>query len=108
MLPKALKYAMTLQAELLAMIAEEIHHQAEDFVRKNSDEGYEAYLGQLVDNIERTVDTLTTPLDPLIQTANKLQQDLNLNTPPISLSDTLDRLTEHVRNLRKKGDVSES
>lgn len=101
MFPKVLKYALTLQAELLAMVAEEIHHKAEDFVRENSDEGYEAYLSQLVDNIERTVDTFATPLEPLIHTVNKLQQDLNLGSP-MSLSETLDRLTEHVRSLRKK------
>jgi non-homologous end joining protein Ku len=101
MVPNFLKYALTLQAELLSMVAEEIHHKAEDFVRQNSDDGYEAYLAQLVDNIERTVDTLATPFEPVIQGMNKLQQDLNLGTPA-TLSETLDRLTEHVRGLRKK------
>ncbi|PIQ24321.1 hypothetical protein COW36_24015 [bacterium (Candidatus Blackallbacteria) CG17_big_fil_post_rev_8_21_14_2_50_48_46] len=101
MVPKFFKYALTLQAELLAMVSEEIHNKAEDFVRQNSDEGYEAYLSQLVDNIEKTVDTLATPLEPLIKTVNKLQEDLHLGTP-MSLSETLDRMTEHVRSMRKK------
>lgn len=100
MFPKVVKYALTLQAELLAMIAEEIQHKAEDFVRQNSDEGYEAYLNQLVDNIERTVDTIATPLEPLIHSIQQLQRDLNLGSP-VNLSETLDRLIAHLRNLKK-------
>ena len=63
MLTDLLKYGLTLQAEIVAMVAEEVHHRAEDFVRKNADEGYEAYLNSLVGNLEKTVDTLAKPVD---------------------------------------------
>jgi hypothetical protein len=96
MLTDLLKYGLTLQAEIVAMVAEEVHHRAEDFVRKNADEGYEAYLNSLVGNLEKTVDTLAKPVDTALNGFYQMT-----GAAPGSLP-TISGVMDHIKGLRKQ------
>lgn len=73
MIMDLLKHSFTLQMEILAMVSEEIHQRAENYVQSHSDEAYEAFLSQLIDNVEKTLDTFAGPLEGLMEQFQSLR-----------------------------------
>ena len=99
MLPDLIRHSLTLQVEIIAMVSEEIQQRAESYVQSHSDEAYERYLNQIIDNVEKTVDFVSAPIEQWIQYSKKLQSD---NTNPLSLNwnDGLETLNNRIQELK--------
>lgn len=100
MLPDIIRHSLTLQVEIIAMVSEEIQQRAESYVQANSDESYERYLNQIINNLEKTVDVVSAPLEQWISYSKKLQSS---STNPLGLNwnDALDTLNARIQEVKR-------
>lgn len=89
MLPSFLKYGLTLQAEIVAMVAEEVQHKADEFIKKNADEGYDNYLSGIVNQLESTFDSVSKPIEALDGVLSKVIPENQITK---EIENTLDKI----------------
>lgn len=95
-----IRHSFTLQVEIIAMVSEEIQQRAESYVQKHSDESYERYLNQIINNLEKTVDVVSAPIEQWIDYSKKLQGN-NQNPLGLNWSDALDTLNARIQELKR-------
>ncbi|HEY9839387.1 MAG TPA: hypothetical protein V6D23_02945 [Candidatus Obscuribacterales bacterium] len=102
MLPDLIRHAFTLQMEIVAMVAEEIQQRAESYVQTHSDEAYEAFLNQIIDGVEKTIDLVAAPVEAVMQQIQGLRPQTD---PPSGLTlnwnEALETLQSRIQDLRK-------
>ncbi|MBF2054505.1 MAG: hypothetical protein IGS03_13750 [Candidatus Sericytochromatia bacterium] len=102
MLPDFIRHPLTLNMEIVAMVAEEIQQRAEYFVQTHSDEAYEAYLNQMINQIEKTVDTLATPFEQVMKMVQDLRPEHSSNSPlNLNWQDAFQTLNSRIQELKK-------
>jgi len=105
MLHNLIRHSIILQMELVSMVAEEVQQRAEAYVQKNSDEAYEAFLNQMIANLEKTVDLVALPIENLGELFNKLnpvaQDSENFPASPINWTDAKQELQKRIQDLKK-------
>ena len=105
MLPNLIRHSIILQMELVSMVAEEIQQRAEAYVQSNSDEAYEAFLNQMIGNIEKTVDLMALPIENLGQFLNNLypasENSAGFPASPINWNDAKQELQKRIQDLKK-------
>ncbi len=99
MLPDIIRHGLTLQVEIIAMVSEEIQQRAESYVQEHSDESYERYLNQIIDNVEKTVDFVSAPIEQWIQYSKKLQENTN-NPLSLNWNEGLETLNTRIQELK--------
>ncbi len=100
MLPDFIRHSLTLQVEIIAMVSEEIQQRAESYVQANSDESYERYLNQIINQLEKTVDVVSAPVEQWIQYSKKLQASSH-NPLGLNWNDALDTLNARIQELKR-------
>lgn len=102
MFPDLFRHAFTLQMEIVAMVAEEIQQRAESYVQSHSDEAYEAFLNQLIDGVEKTVDLVAVPVETVMQQLQGLRPQSE-GSPSLVLNwnEALETLQARIQSLRK-------
>ena len=101
MLPDFIRHTFTLQMEILSMVAEEIQQQAESYVQSHSDEAYEAYLNNIIDSVEKTVDFFAGPAEVVMQSLKSFQP--TSDTPPglpINWNEALSTLNARIQDIK--------
>lgn len=102
MFPDLFRHAFTLQMEIVAMVAEEVQQRAEAFVQKHSDEAYEAFLNQLIDGVEKTVDLVAVPVETVMQQLQGLRPDGDqASSLSLNWNEALETLQSRIQSLRK-------
>lgn len=99
MFPKFIQHALTLQMEIVSMIAEEIQQQAESYVRTHGGEDYERFLNDLIANLEKSVDFVATPFEQMMQQINTLRPTSS-STPQVNWNRALDTLSTRIQELK--------
>lgn len=102
MLPDLFRHALTLNMEIVAMVAEEIQTRAESYVQTHSDEAYETFLNQIIDGVEKTVDLVAAPVETVMQQLQGLRP--NSETPSqltLNWNEALSTLQGRIQDLRK-------
>lgn len=102
MLPNFIRHTLTLNMEIVAMVAEEIQQRAEYFVQTHSDEDYEAYLNQMINQIEKTVDTVAAPFEQVMKVLQDLRPE-HSSASPLNLNwqDAFQTLNSRIQELKK-------
>lgn len=100
MLPDFIRHSLTLQVEIIAMVSEEIQQRAESYVQTHSDESYERYLNQIINQLEKTVDVVSAPVEQWIQYSKKLQAS-SPNPLGLNWNDALDTLNTRIQELKR-------
>ena len=99
MFPKLFQHALTLQMEIVSMIAEEIQQQAESYVRTHGGEEYERFLNDLIANLEKSVDFIATPFEQIMEQMNTLRPASG-TAPAINWSRAVNTLNSRIQELK--------
>lgn len=103
MLIDLIRHSITLQMEIVSMVAEEVQQRAETYVQTHSDEAYEAFLNQVIGNIEKSVDFVAAPVETLMQVLNSLNPATQA-TPlsgKVNWNEALNELNQRIQDLKK-------
>ncbi|MGV3522935.1 MAG: hypothetical protein ACO1RX_01850 [Candidatus Sericytochromatia bacterium] len=102
MLFDLIRHSFTLQMEIVAMVAEEVQHRADSYVQNHSDESYEAYLNQIINGVEKTVDTLAAPIEALSKNLQALRPNGEALPNPLGLNwnEALETLQSRIQELK--------
>lgn len=100
MLPDLIRHSLTLQMEIVAMVAEEVQQRAESYVQKHSDEAYEAFLNQIIDGVEKTVDFVAAPVEAVMQQVQGLRPNQD-NSAVLNWNEALETLQARIQDLRR-------
>ena len=73
---KYVKYAMLVEAEILAMTAKKVQHITEEFVRNNTDNEYEESLSSIFDGIEKTLKDFSPQIEKVSNSVHKLKDNI--------------------------------
>lgn len=102
MLPNFIRHTLTLNMEIVAMVAEEIQQRAEYYVQTHSDEEYEAYLNQMISQIEKTVDTVAAPFEQIIKTLQGVRPESSQSSPlSLNWQEAFQTLNSRIQELKK-------
>jgi len=102
MLASFFRHTFTLQMEIVAMVAEEIQQRAESYVQNHSDETYEAYLNDMINQVEKTVDLVAAPFENLMQSLNQLQSKTHpLPNLGLNWNEAFETLQARIQDLKK-------
>lgn len=102
MLPDLFRHALTLNMEIVAMVAEEVQTRAESYVQAHSNEAYEAFLNQIIDGVEKTVDLVAAPVETVMQQLQGLRPDPETPSPLTqNWNEALNTLQSRIQDLRK-------
>lgn len=93
-----IKHSITLNMEIVSMIAEEVQQKAESYVKANTDEAYETFLNQLINGVEKTVDMVATPVEAIVQQVQGLNPNSDVTQ---NWNDALKTLHTRIQDLKK-------
>lgn len=92
------RHSLTLNMEIVAMVAEEVQQRAEAYVQSHSDEAYETFLNQIIDGVEKTVDLVAAPIETVVQQLQGLRPESNVS---LNWNEALETLQNRIQELRK-------